>query len=310
MIDYIVLVLHSLTMQDFKKFLDLIDVEMPKEAEKMVVYFENLKIEYYPNSKQLKIKNSLHRFYNRAYADIRIDGNHNDFCRSNFDSVCYLFSELYFKRDIKDFKVSTKLETGVNIDVGGYKPMEIMERYESFQVHNSINLFETIDAWGGVIGKPLTRKVFMSDYQLKFYSKSGVSKLAGINLMRMEVVYGQIRKLRSVLGMDAKEEINLENLMGVCNWKLLGNYMMDCYNNIKRIPITERNLTIDELNKVYAYCNKSQKKDLAKHLSRHHFSKYMDDCKEVYNLIDKSEDNFHNVVRDKILNKIDFLLKN
>lgn len=297
-------------MQDFQKFLVLIDVEMPKEAEKMVVYLENLKIEYYPNSQQLKTKNSLHRFYSRAYADIRIDGNHNDFCRSNFDSICYLLSEFYFEREIKDFKVSTKLETGVNIDVGGYKPMEIMERYESFQVHNSINLFETIDAWGGAIGKPLTRKVFMSDYQLKFYSKSGVSKLAGSNLMRMEVVYGQLRKLRSVLGLDAKEDINLENLMGVDNWKLFGDYLMTCYNNIKKIPLTDRDLTIDELNKIYAYCSKSLKKDLARHLSRHHYSQYMDECKGIYHHIDRSEDNFHNVIEQKILDKIEYLWKN
>lgn len=310
MIDYLVLVLHSLTMRDFQKFLDLIDVKMPNEAEQMVVYFENLRIEYYPNSQILKMKNSLHRFHNRVYADIKIDGNYNDFCFTDFYAICDLLSTLYFERDIKDFKVSTKFETGLNIDVGGYKPMDIMERYLSFQSHNSIVEIKTMEPWGGAIGKPTTMKGFMSDYQIKCYNKSVESKLVGINLMRLEVVYGELRKLRSVLGLDSHAEISLENLNQIESWKTLGGYIMSCYNNIKKIPLTDRDLTIDELNKIYAYCHKGLKKDLFKNLSRHYHTKYMDECKEVYNHIAKSEDNYHNVIEQKMLDKIEFLWKN
>lgn len=304
MIDYTVLVISNFTFGDYQKFLDLVDIEMPTESEKMVVHLENLKLEYYPNAKMLKIRNSLHKFYNRTYADIKIDGNHNDFCFSNFVSLSYMLSEFYFERDLKEFKISTKLETGINIDTGGYKPMDILERYQSFQVCNSINHFETIDTWGGTIGKPKTRKVFMSDYQLKLYNKSAESKLAKVNLLRMEIVYGQLRKIRSVLGVT---DISLETLTELKSWLSLGNYLNDCYNNIKKIPFTSRDLTVDELNKVYAFCNKSLKKDLATHLSRHNYSKYIDECKEVYNKISQSEDNYHNVIGDKIFSKIKYL---
>ena len=310
MFDYTSANLHSYCMEDFKKFLELVDLQIPQESEKMKVKLENLQITFYPNSNKLNISNSLHKFYNRTYADLIIDGNHNDFCYSNFISLMFMFSEFYFERDLKDFELSTKFETALNIDVGGYKPMDIMERYLSYQSHNSIVAFKTIEPWGGAIGKPTTMKAFMSDYQVKCYNKSAESKLTGINLMRLELVYGQLRKLRSVLGLGVNAEITLENLTQIESWKALGSYIMNCYNNIKKIPLTERNLTIDELNKIYAHCHKGLKIDISKHLSRHHYSKHMDECKEVYNRIFKSKDNYHNVIEQKILNKIEYLWKN
>lgn len=291
-------------MDDYKKFLELVDLQIPQESEIMKVKFENLNITFYPNSNKLNIANSLHKFFNRTYADVKFDGNYNDFCLSNFSSLMYLFSEFYFERDLKDFEVSTKFEAGVNVDVGGFKPMDIMERFESYQVCNSINSFETIDKWGGSIGKAIMRKVFLSDYQLKAYSKSAESNLSNMNLLRFEVVVGQIRKLRSILGVN---EITLQTLDNYNSWKVLGDYVDSCYRNIKKIPLNQRDLTIDELNKVYAYCNKNFKMDIAKHLSRHNYTKYMNECKDVFMKVSQQEDNYHNTLEEKISNKIKYL---
>src|SRR5690606_1311193 len=120
MIDYAVLVLHNVSWGEYIKLVELIDVVVPPESNRMVTYFENLRLEYYPNSNQLKMKNSLHKFFNRTLADVKIDGNYNDFRFSDFYVLCGFFSELYLRRDLKDFKLSTKFETGLNIDCGGY----------------------------------------------------------------------------------------------------------------------------------------------------------------------------------------------
>lgn len=304
MIDYTSINLNSFSMEDFKKLLELLDLQMPQESEKMKVKFENLLITFYTNSNKLNISNSLHKFYNRTYADLIIDGNYNDFCYSNFNELMFMFSEFYFERDLKDFNISTKFETGVNIDLGAYKPMEIMEKFESYQVCNSINSFETIDTWGGKVGKPIMRKSFLYDYQLKAYSKSAESNLTNVNLLRFEIVYGSLKKLRSVLQVN---DITLETLTNIDSWKGFGDYLDNCYRNIKKIPLIDRDLTIDELNKVYAYCSKNFKKDISKHLSRHNYTKYMNECKEVYLNISQQENNFQNTVENKISSKIKYL---
>ncbi|MFD1630232.1 hypothetical protein [Pseudopedobacter beijingensis] len=274
----------------------------------MIVFFENLRIGYYPNIQQLKIQNSLHRFFNRTCAEIKTEGSYNDFKLIDFCVVCYMFSEFYFERSLEDFKLSTRFETGVNVDCGGYKPMEIMQRYNSYQAGTSIVDFQTIEPYGSRIEKPTTRKVFLSDYQLKSYDKAVESKLSGRNLLRYEIVYGQIRKIRSVLG---TQEINLGTLCKWENWKLLGDYLVETYSRIKKLPlITSSKLTIEEINMIHAVSNKHLRKDLSTNLSRHYYSKYLNECKTVYNRISVLEDNYHEVMHKKIADKVKLLYTN
>lgn len=308
MIDYTVLILKSVSLQDYIKFLERVDIEIPLESEKMIVFFEGLRVEYYPNIQQLKMRNSLHKFYNRVLADIKLDGNHNDFRLIDFKILASIFSELYFERSVNDFKLSTRFETGVNIDCGGYKPMDIIQRYESYQVGNTIVNFETMEPWGNSVGKPTVRKAFLSDYQLKFYNKSKEANLSKSNLMRFECIFGKVRKVRAVLGAN---EISLDTLCKWENWKLLGDNLVDTYSRIKKLPlINGEKMSIQEINMIHAVCSKNLKKDLSTHLSKHYYTKYLKDCKDVYEKISMSEDNFHQIIHEKISDKVKFLYTN
>src|SRR5690606_1657932 len=112
-----------------------------------------------------------------------------------------------------------------------------------------------------------------------------------------------------VLGVD--DEITLDALCKWENWKLLGDNLIDTYDKIKKLPlINDGKLTIDEINQLHAYTNKRLKADLSGNLTKHYYTKYLKDCKAVYDRMSMSEGNFHEVVRTKIVDKVKFLYTN
>lgn len=214
---------------EFEKLTERVGIHLPINSEQISFFERNLKLTYYPNTNILRIKNSLHKYFNSFGGDGSCN-NMNDFTLSDARCVAEILSIVYVDRDINDFNVSAVFEFGLNIDTP-INPYSIIERYLAYQVHNTINDFTTCEPRKG---KPIMRKSHLNDYAVKFYDKGKESGIGGVNKLRYELVFKQIRKLRSVLG---ENEITLQTVLEDYNWKKLSDYMIEVYKNIKKSPL-------------------------------------------------------------------------
>ncbi|MFD2743150.1 hypothetical protein ACFSQ6_07045 [Sphingobacterium populi] len=246
------------------------------------------------------MKNSLHKFFNSIDGD-GSKNNLNDFTLSNARCVAEILSVVYINRDIDDFNISATFEFGLNVQAPT-TPFSIIERYMAYQVHNSINDFTTCEPRKG---KPIMRKSHLSDYDLKFYDKGKASDLGGLDILRYEVVFKQIRKLRSVLD---EQDITLTTILEDHNWKKLCDYMIDVYRNIKKSPLLlDGSLNLIEVMNLHMFGNKTLKQDLARHLSKSQFNALMKASKGNYNEVSDLEGNLHNVVERRIIEKLNYI---
>lgn len=141
------------------------------------------------------------------------------------------YLSMIFERPTHDFLLSTPIEVGVNIDIVGLTPFEVISRYQSYLAGSSNNAFHTIEPIGK--GKPIMRKCFFSDYRIKFYDKSKQAKLIGQNILRYELVFNQLRKVRAILG---RQSLTLETLCERETWTCFGLYLVKVYKSIKKTP--------------------------------------------------------------------------
>ncbi|KQC00684.1 hypothetical protein AQF98_08365 [Pedobacter sp. Hv1] len=225
--------------------------------------------------------------------------NHNDFNINNMKEVAEELSRI-FERPIHHFLLSRPIEVGVNIDVIGSTPFEIINRYQSYLAGSSNNAFHTIEPRDR--GRPITRKCFFTDYKIKFYDKSKQAKLSGRNILRYEIVFDQLRKIRTVVGRD---NLTLQTLCERETWVHFGLYLLKVYRNIKKLPLIEGNvIAVKDLNKIYAECNSQFKSDLKRSLTPTHYNKARMENVECYNFWNNATENVHVLINKKIYNKI------
>ncbi|MCC2599780.1 hypothetical protein [Sphingobacterium sp. FBM7-1] len=298
--DYTNAYIEGFSNLEFEKLIVRLGLTINLDREIIVFYHYNLKLIYYPNSNILRIKNSLHKYFNSIDGDSSCN-NMSDFTLSDARCVAEILSVVYIDRDISDFKISAVFEFGLNVKAP-IAPFSIIERYMAYQVHNSINEFTTCEPRKG---KPIMRKSYLSDYDLKFYDKGKASELSGLNILRYELVFKQIRKLRTVLG---EREVTLETLLEDYNWKKLSDYMIEVYRNIKKSPLLLNNtLDVHQILNIHIFGNKTLKQDLARHLSKSEFNALMKESKGIYTEISESEDDLHNIIERRIHEKLDIL---
>lgn len=298
--DSVNLQLKNFSDLEFEKLTEKVGKKLPIDSEQISFFDHNLKFSYFPNTNILRIKNSLHKYFNSIEGDGSCN-NISDFTLSNARCVAEILSIVYVDRDINDFNVSAVFEFGLNIETP-INPFSIIERYLAYQVHNSINDFTTCEPRKG---KPIMRKSYLSDYDVKFYDKGKESAVGGINILRYELVVKQIRKLRAILGEDA---ITLQTVLEDYNWKKLSDYMIDIYKNIKKSPLLLNDkLDTDKILSLHMFGNKTLKQDLARYLSKSDFNGLMKLSKPTYTEINEMQDNVHNLIERKIYEKLDIL---
>ena len=105
----------------------------------------------------------------------------------------------------------------------------------------------------------------MSDYQLKFYDKSKQAKINYMQILRYEVVFGQLRKIRAVLNKDV---LTMQTLCELDTWQCFGAYLIEAYGYIRKLPIIDGQIELSDLNKIHAHCDKHFKDDLIRSMSK------------------------------------------
>ncbi|SEA92445.1 hypothetical protein [Pedobacter hartonius] len=304
MIDYASFKISNFSNSEFEKLTELINVECPLSSNKVNFDFENLRIFYYPDTRVLFIKNSLHKFYNKSIGRLQLAENYNDFHLTDMLAVADIFSELYFNRPIEDFELSTNLEVGVNIEIARYKPFDIMDRYLSYQVGNNSSSFITCEPRGDK-GKPIMRKCYLSDYNLKFYDKSKQAKINFSNILRYEVIFCQLRKIRAVLGED---HLTMQTLCEFETWKKFGDYILRVYNGIRKLPIVEKHIPQREIYQIHGHCSKHLKEDLQRELTKSEYNNIRIANAETYDYWNTNANNVHVQIENQLKNKINHLV--
>ena len=298
MLDNITLKLENFTDTDFENLCHYIGIEKPINSNHVWFYWENLLISYYPNKKELTIKNSVHKFYNAVYNDLIAQPvNYNDFNLFHMWCLADYLSEFVFKRPMTDFKVFAKFEYGVNIDTGQLKPFSIIERWLSY-VNGATNPYFTN---APNKGKPLGRTCQLTEYRVKAYDKGRVAGLTDTNLLRYEIALNGLKMLRQVLKI---EDISLQDLISYQTWDTLHKHMLSVYDNTHKLPfVTDKSVSIEDVLTTHAYCDKLVRNDLKEILSREQYKKLMKDYQQVFKKHADNPANIHNQIRQKIINK-------
>jgi len=304
MIDNAKFIINNYSNKEFELLTERLDINCPINGNKVSFDLYKLRITYFPNSNELHIQNSLHCYYNAQYGQLHQWVNYNDFNIADLQIVSSGWSEFVFERPAQDFKLSTRFEFGINIELDKYSPFEVIERYMSY-VTTATNPFYTCPPKKG---KPLQRMCSLSDYGLKLYDKSKQAGIAKQGLLRYEVVYTEIRKVRKMLNVPLGNVITLNDLTNPDSWDKLFYGMMQMYDAIKKIPLITEAFPKNDINEIYGYCNKLMAYDLKQQLNPNTADKMRAAAKQVYNQYDLSATNYHQVVRQKLINKYNSLI--
>jgi len=148
---------------------------------------------------------------------------------------------------------------------------------------------------------------FMSDYRLKLYDKSQQAGINDMGLLRYEIVYTELRKVRKMLSMPKFDMVTLKDLIDLNNWNKLFNGMITMYDAIKKIPLITDEYPVSDINRIYGYCNKLMADDIKRNMNLNTVDKMRAASKLIYNKYDLSSNNYHQVVRQKLINKYNSL---
>lgn len=289
--------------QDFERLTHRLGLFAPIDSDKIKVDWSNLRFKYYPNNQVLTLSNSLHKFYNLEFNELLMSPvNHNNFSYSDFYTVASYLSEWVFQKSLNELNISSRFEFGFNISTDSHKPFDLLSKFQSC-VTTHVNEFFTVEPYKG---KPIQRNCRFSDWYIKGYDKGKQVGLNNINLLRFEIVVTEMRKLRQVLGTQTT------TLNDICNplaWHTLFKFLISTYDNIRKVPQIDRIvLPVDEIHSIYGYCNKLLRADLKQHLSDHHFEILNKQNKTVYDRFNLSDNNYHNVIRQKMYNNYALLV--
>lgn len=235
------------------------------------IKWKNLRLEYYPNQKELWIKNSIHKFYNAQIANWG-EYNHDDFTYSRFAEVVNYFCKVLECNAI-DLKLFGRFEYGLNINLN-IRPFDIISRFDSI-VTTSSNQFYTVENQSG---KPFERICHFTDYAVKFYDKSRQSQIPG-KILRFEIANNKISETRKLFG---KENLSLEDLLDKNNWEKCFNKLIKTYVSVRKTPMA-KDLTPEEYAQIKAYTDPLFIKDHKVILkNRNLYNKVFQECKKTY----------------------------
>jgi CRISPR/Cas system CSM-associated protein Csm2 small subunit len=251
----------------------------------------------------------MHKYYNAMLGDLKQYVNHNDFTFFDFQLVCEDWSKNIFERPLEDFRLSTNFEVGVNIELTQYKPFDVLAHYMTY-VTTSTNEFYTCPP-KNLKGKPIQRMCYVSDYKIKGYDKSKQSEIVlKADILRYEVIYTELRKIRSSLGLSKTAEISLQTLNDKQAWHKLFTDIIKMYDAIKKIPLLSEGYHLEDIPKVHAYCNKIMAADFKRNMNINTYNKLRASYKKVYNHYDRLPTNYHMIVRRKMVDKYNSLIIN
>lgn len=252
-----------------------------QQGGKRYINWENLRIEFYPHSKQLWIKNSIHKFYNTHILNWGAY-NHNTFTLANFnETVLFLCNTLdCYPNDLKLFG---HFEFGLNI-IMNQKPFSIISRFDSI-VTTASNPFYVMP---NEYGKPIEKRCDFTNYAVKFYDKGKQAQVKG-KILRYEFVCKNIEQTRKIFGKLGNEQITLQDLLNVENWHKCYDKLINVFGSIRKTPFAD-NLSPLEYASVKAYTDTVFMEDHKKILSnKNEYKKVFAECKEVYQTVIQRE---------------------
>ncbi len=256
MFDNLKLFVFNYTSNEFEDLLILLSIYYPKIDKNGSTYFDlgNLRFNYYPNSGKLRIRNSIHKFYNESIKKLGRT-NSTVFKYEDFiELVKYLCKIL--NRKSQEINVGGDFEFGVNITLPkDFDVYKIITRYDYYK-STTFNPFTPDKPYRG---KPYQVSCALSDYRIKFYDKNKQEKnfVSLSNLLRYEIVIENKRKLYDLLMLQDENSITLQDLEQLENWCALANFLEDTYNNIVKKPIlsNELNLEKEDLEEIHTILN-------------------------------------------------------
>lgn len=300
MIDNSCFIIQDFSNQEFENLTTRLNINCPINSNKLGFKHQNLMIKYYPNDNKLKISNSLHCFYNAELGIYKSAENYNDFTFWHFQVVIEYLTKILIERPQEDFILSTNLEVGLNIQLS-HSPWEIMSRYLSYST-TSTNEFYSVTPYG-LKGKPIERMCYLNDYKIKVYDKSKQSNLQNKNLLRYEIIYTQLRKIRSVLGFNPNSTLTLANLNDKATWDSFFRNLLNIYDDIKKIPMLENHLMEGDIFAIHEYCNKILSDDIQFTMNPNTFKKRKIKKKIIYEISNQNKENAHFQIRNQIVKK-------
>jgi len=306
MLDNITMTLPNISKNTFDRILNKIQsVEIVKKNENVIkAKWLNMMLVYYPNSHSLEIKNSIHKLFNVIFGTGKPD-NSTDFTLSQLNRVADFIAET-FEAEQNDIFIQGRFEFGVNIEIDGFNPYNIIQRYLSYKSVRT-NPFETI---AGRRGKPKQRCCYLSDYRLKVYRKNflnGLDTRSEKDVMRYEVVTTELRMLRKISGF---RKITLRDIVGKQFWERLINYTLITHDKIQKIPLVESGISKPDLEMITLYCSPIHYFDLKRILTEGALKQDRQKQKEIYEKWNKAESNIHVQIREIIKQKMEYLISN
>lgn len=300
MIDNSCFVIDSFSNIEFEKLTERLDIDCPINSNKLSFQLKNLMFKYYPNDKKLKIFNSLHCFYNSVFDIKKSPVNYDDFNFWKFEVVTKYLTEILIERAEEDFKLSTNLEVGVNIQLN-ISPWDVISKYLTCAT-TSINEFYKIPPYK-FKGKPFEVMCYQSDYKLKFYDKSRQSNLPNKNLMRYEIIYTELRKIRNILSKNKLSILTLKDINNKDSWNIFFGHLIKMYDSIKKIPMIESEISEEDIFSIHEYCNYQLSSNIQSIMNRETFKKRRASKKRIYTIYNECSENIHANIRNQILTK-------
>jgi hypothetical protein len=231
--------------------------------------------------------------------------NSTNFTLSQLNCIADFIAET-FETKPNDISIQGRFEFGLNIEIDGFNPYNIIQRYLSYKSVRT-NPFETI---GGRRGKPKQRCCYLSDYRLKVYRKNylhGLDIRSEKDVMRYEVVTTELRMLRKISGF---RKITLSDIVGNQFWERLINYTLITHDKIQKIPLIDRGIPKTDLEMITLYCSPNHYFDLKRILTEGALKQDRQKQKEIYEKWDKDERNIHVQIRERFKQKMEFLISN
>jgi hypothetical protein len=307
MLDNIIMSIPNISKDTFEGILGTLHQTQlsfkQKEGVIKVKWF-NMLLVHCSNSNRLLIKNSVHKLHSTKFGIGQPD-NSTDFTFSQFITTANFISET-FKTEMNEIGIQGRFEFGINIEREGIRAYDIIERYMCYKSVQE-NPFVTIPPRNG---KPKQRCCYLSDYRLKAYYKDHLYDLdapSENDVLRYEVVTTQLRMLRKVTGLNM---LTLKELCQVKFWERIGDYTLETYDKIQKIPLLVNGISLNELGVIDNHCSSIYYTDAKKVLKEYGLRQLREKQRGIYEKWDKADGNIHNIIRNKISEKIDFLISN
>lgn len=273
-------------MRDFTHLLENYVCQEPKNfGNKISVDWQNLRINYYPNTRIVNVRNSLHKFFNREIAQNHLE-NSDEFTRPNLIRAISLLEE-GFSRKAEEMKLFGRFEYGLNIWTGALNPYkDIISRYQSI-VKNYANPF--YDFYNPK-RKPIAKFCPFAHYTVKCYSKSQEMGIKNANIMRFEIANQTIEETRRLF---KKEDASVGDLKKHRIWINCLEKLLEIYNLIRVIPTGQDGEKL--YSQMLCYSNPLIREDFKKSINKN-----QNILKEVHDNYKNSKDNVHSVVKEAL----------